>query len=41
MKNPTVNYPRDSHAVFCKRCKQHNKGCPLTKSGTPTKSCSL
>lgn len=36
-KNPTHNYPMDSHKEFCKRCKKFNGGCP---SSNP-KDCSL
>lgn len=40
-KNPTTNYPFDTHKAFCKRClKQHGK-CPVTKSGTLAQDCSL
>ena len=28
-KNPTTNYPMDSHKEFCKRCKEFNGGCPM------------
>lgn len=24
VKNPTTNYPKDSHKEFCKRCLAHN-----------------
>lgn len=30
-KNPTTNYPKDSHAQFCKRCKRRN-GETLTRN---------
>lgn len=40
-KNPTTNYPLDTHKAFCKRCqKQHGK-CPITKSGAVSQECSL
>lgn len=29
IKNPTTNYPMDSHQAFCKRCLTYNGGCPL------------
>ena len=29
VKNPTTNYPKDSHKAFCKRCLGYNGGiCP-------------
>jgi len=37
VKNPTTNYPMDSHKEFCKRCKAYNGGCP---SANP-KDCNL
>ena len=40
-KNPTTNYPKDSHKDFCKRCRTYNEGCPLTASGVPDSNCSL
>jgi len=39
--NPTTNYPKDTHKAFCKRCLSHNDGCPVTRGGGPSKSCSL
>lgn len=27
-RNNTTNYPKDSHAAFCKRCETYNNGCP-------------
>lgn len=28
-KNPTTNYPKDSHKAFCRRCFDYNNGmCP-------------
>lgn len=41
-KNPTHNYPMDSHKDFCKRCKKfHGDRCPATKSGAVSKDCNL
>lgn len=41
--NPTLNYPMDTHKEFCNRClkRYHNGVCPMTKSGHPSKDCSL
>lgn len=36
-KNPTTNYPKDSHKDFCKRCMKFNGYCP---NGNP-KTCNL
>ena len=41
IKNPTTNYPKDSHKDFCKRCMSRNNGCPRTKGSLPAKECSL
>lgn len=27
-KNPTTNYPKDSHNAFCKRCFKYHGRCP-------------
>lgn len=27
-KNPTTNYPKDTHKEFCVRCHRYNDGCP-------------
>lgn len=40
VKNPTTNYPKDSHKEFCKRCLAHNGVCPRT-NGKPSKACDL
>ena len=41
VKNPTTNYPMDSHKEFCKRCLRYNNlACPVT-GYKPTKACSL
>lgn len=40
-KNPTTNYPKDSHKDFCKRCLKLHGKCPATKSGALAKDCSL
>ena len=41
VKNPTTNYPKDSHKAFCKRCMGYNGCvCPRT-NGNPTKACDL
>lgn len=40
-KNPTTNYPKDSHKEFCKRCLRYNDGfCPKT-GHAPSGSCDL
>lgn len=40
-KNPTTNYPKDSHKSFCKRCFAYNKGCPETNSLIISGDCTL
>lgn len=40
-KNPTTNYPKDSHKEFCKRCYEYNKGCPDMNSKHKSPTCSL
>lgn len=41
VKNPTTNYPKDSHEAFCKRCLGYNRGiCPKT-GFAPSKTCDL
>ena len=41
-KNPTTNYPKDSHKEFCKRCLAFHGGrCPDTESGAISKVCNL
>lgn len=40
VKNPTTNYPKDSHKEFCNRCLDHNGLCPRT-NGKPSKACDL
>ena len=27
-RNPTTNFPPDTHKIFCERCKKFNHGCP-------------
>lgn len=40
-RNPTTNYPRDSHRAFCNRCFYGNhRRCPIT-GGNSTKRCRL
>lgn len=39
-KNPTTNYPMDSHKEFCKRCMTYNGRCPIT-GGKPSKHCDI
>ena len=40
-KNPTTNYPRDSHRAFCNRCFNANRRrCPITGRSS-TKRCRL
>lgn len=43
VKNPTTNYPMDSHQEFCKRCLHlyHGGICPVTHTKRPSKECSL
>jgi hypothetical protein len=40
-KNPTTNYPKDSHKAFCERCFRHNNGCPDTRSQRKNGACAL
>ena len=40
-KNPTTNYPKDSHKKFCDRCLAHNGGCPERMKGRSMHDCSL
>ena len=40
-KNPTTNYPKDTHKSFCERCFKFNHGCPVTKRQYKDRSCSL
>lgn len=39
----TTNYPKDSHAAFCKRCKDRYNGgkCPITNTDKVSTKCSL
>lgn len=43
IKVNTTNYPKDSHAAFCKRCKERYHGgvCPVTNTKEVAKKCSL
>lgn len=41
VKNPTTNFPKDTHKDFCKRCFKHNGGCPNGISVDAMKACSL
>lgn len=41
VKNPTTNFAKDSHKEFCKRCLDHNGGCPANNGHLPLKTCSL
>lgn len=41
VKNPTTNYPMDSHKRFCTRCLTANKGCPKTGTINPSPTCDL
>ena len=38
-----TNYPKDSHAAFCKRCKDryHEGKCPITHTERVSKSCEI
>lgn len=38
-----TNYPKDSHAEFCKRCKDRYNGgkCPITKTDKVSQKCDL
>lgn len=40
-KNPTTNYTKDVHKVFCARCFEHNNGCPNTGSKRKDPGCTL
>ena len=40
-KNPTTNYPMDSHKAFCKRCKTYNGCCPITGTAQESKRCDI
>lgn len=40
-KNPTTNYAKDKHKVFCERCYKYNCGCPATKSKRKAPDCTL
>lgn len=40
-KNPTTNYPKDTHKAFCERCFEYNGGCPNTNTKHKDLSCSL
>ena len=40
VRNPTTNYPKDTHKDFCARClAHHGYTCPLGRAGM--KACSL
>lgn len=41
VKNPTTNFPKDTHKEFCKRCFLFNKGCPDGRLVDQLKGCSL
>lgn len=43
LKVNTTNYPKDSHAAFCKRCKDryHEGKCPITKTDKVSQKCDL
>lgn len=42
VKNPTLNYPKDTHKDFCKRCFPKHKGiCPVTGMPILAKECDL
>ena len=40
-KNPTTNYIKDVHKVFCERCFKYNEGCPNTGNKHKDHSCTL
>lgn len=40
-KNPTTNYPMDSHKAFCKRCMKINGCCPSTGTDKPSNHCDI
>ena len=40
-KNPTTNYPKDSHKAFCERCYTQNKGCFNTGTKRKDSSCRI
>lgn len=42
VKNPTTNYPMDTHKAFCKRCKAINGNiCPVTGKTFTAARCSV
>ena len=41
VKNPTTNFPKDTHKDFCVRCFRHNGGCPDGRPVDQLKGCSL
>lgn len=42
IKNPTTNYPMDTHKAFCKRCKKINGDiCPMTRKKFINTRCSV
>ena len=41
VKNPTTNYPMDSHKEFCKRCVKIHNCCPATPYGKLSPDCNL
>lgn len=40
-QRPSLNFPLDSHKFFCKRCFEHNRHCPNTRSKRKDKECNL
>lgn len=43
VKNPTTNYPKDTHREFCGRClNRYNNGvCPANGKHFPSNKCDL
>lgn len=39
--NPTTNYPKSTHAEFCRKCLSYNNGCPNTNTPYPDRHCTL
>lgn len=40
-KNPTTNYPKDTHNQFCDRCFKYNRHCPATGTKRKSFACTL
>lgn len=40
-KNPTTNFAKDNHKVFCERCYEFNKCCINTGTKRKDKACRI